>query len=262
MNVYWLEQCAADLPEQNEWLSGNELAVLNGMRFEKRRADWRLGRWTAKSALAAHFHFPADFQALAGIEIRPASSGAPEAFLENKAADVTISISHSAGIAICAVAASGVALGCDLEVVESRSDGFVADYFTAEEQELIRSSHILDRSQLVTLLWSAKESALKALREGLRLDTRSVVVSPWVFRPQGGEDSAGANPADIFHSYHGSRSWYPLHVRFGTSQIFQGWWQEANKVLRTVVATPPPSQPIPLLEAESCPSHQSSLQQR
>jgi 4'-phosphopantetheinyl transferase len=263
VNVYWMEQSVADLPEQNEWLSGNDLAVLNRMRFEKRRADWRLGRWTAKRALAAHFNLPSDFQVLAKIEIRPASSGAPEAFLKNKAADVTISLSHSSGIAICAVAACGAALGCDLEVVEPRSDQFVADYFTAEEQELIKSAHASNRSQLVTLLWSAKESALKALREGLRIDTRSVVVAPWAFQLQLDEEGcAGASPASMFQSSYGSYSWHPLHVRFGAGQIFQGWWQHANKVLRTMVATPSPSQPIPLIEAGSCLSQLSSLQQR
>lgn len=263
MNVYWLEKSVADLPEQDEWLSRNDLAVLNGMRFGKRRADWRLGRWTAKRALAAHLNLPADFQTLAEIEIRPAPSGAPEVFVENEPADVTISLSHSSGFALCTVAASGVALGCDLEIVESRSDEFVADYFTAEEQALIRRAHASDRSQLVTLLWSAKESALKALHEGLRIDTRSVAVKPWAFRLQGeSEHHAGASAVCRFQPSNGSGSWHPLHVRFGAGQIFQGWWQNANEILRTMVAVPSPSQPIPLFEAESCLQQLSSLQQK
>ena len=50
---------------------------------------------------------------------------------------VTISISHRDGIAICAVTAGNVMLGCDLELVETRSTAFIADYFTKTEQELI-----------------------------------------------------------------------------------------------------------------------------
>ena len=73
---------------------------------------------------------------------------------------------------------SGAELGCDLEIVEPRSDAFIADYFTAEEQALIERTSAADRSLLLALLWSAKESALKALRAGLRLDTRSVIVRP------------------------------------------------------------------------------------
>ena len=84
MEVYWWEQAEADLPAHDDWLSAGEAATLAGMHFAKRRADWRLGRWTAKQALAAYLHLPDDPHALAGIEIRPAPSGAPETFLANK----------------------------------------------------------------------------------------------------------------------------------------------------------------------------------
>ena len=69
-------------------------------------------------------------------------------------------------------------MGCDLEMIEPRSDAFVADYFTVEEQALVARASAADRSRLLALLWSAKESALKALRAGLRLDTRCVIVIP------------------------------------------------------------------------------------
>ena len=77
------EQNEADLPTADDWLSPNEQALLNVMRFAGRRSDWRLGRWTAKNALALYFMYlnlPADSQLLATIEIRPASTGAPEAY--------------------------------------------------------------------------------------------------------------------------------------------------------------------------------------
>ena len=51
MNVYWLEQTEEDLPAEDDWLNASEMARLSGMRFPKRRVDWRLGRWTAKRAL-------------------------------------------------------------------------------------------------------------------------------------------------------------------------------------------------------------------
>jgi hypothetical protein len=34
------------------WLSPSEAARLNTMRFPEWRSDWKLGRWTAKNALA------------------------------------------------------------------------------------------------------------------------------------------------------------------------------------------------------------------
>ena len=137
MDVYWLEQSEADVPTADDWLSSNEVVRLNGMRVAKRRADWRLGRWTAKCALAIYLKLPDHPQSLQEIEVRPAPSGAPEAFVSNAGVAVTISISHRAGVAACAVAPPGASLGCDLEIIEPRSDAFIADYFTIEEQELI-----------------------------------------------------------------------------------------------------------------------------
>ena len=228
MKVYWLEQAVADVPAEDGWLSATEVTRLNTMRFAKRRADWRLGRWTAKRALAAHLKLAAGLQPLAAIEIRPASTGAPEAFLQGNPAAVAISLSHRAGRAICAIAQSGVALGCDLEMIEERSYAFVADYFTAQEQDLIGQVSAGDHYRLVALLGSGKESALKALGEGLRLDTRSVAITP----------ISGLRPPER------PDGWRPLEARCGEGQVLHGWWQQEGSLLRTVIATPPPEAPI------------------
>jgi len=242
LDVYWLEQNNTDMPAHNDWLSAGDLAHLSAMRFEKRRADWRLGRWTAKRALAACLDLPSYHSSLAAIEIRPEPSGAPEVFLGGEPAGVTISLSHRAGIAICAVALCSAALGCDLEIAEPRSQEFVADYFTAEEQELVARSPVEERDQLLALLWSAKESALKALHEGLRLDTRSIAVNlagssqrSMNLRSQGGQS--------LFPPLPDSSQWQPLNVQGVDGQVFQGWWQYSHMVLRTVVAAPAPAEP-------------------
>jgi 4'-phosphopantetheinyl transferase len=232
MNVYWLEQTEADVPAENDWLSSNEAACLSGMRIAKRRADWRLGRWTAKRALSVLLDVPAHPQVFKKMDIRPASSGAPEVFFVNQLAPFTISLSHRSGRAACAVAESGVEMGCDLEMVEPRSDAFVADYFTVEEQALVGRASEVDRARLLALLWSGKESALKALHAGLRLDTRCVIVSPL------------AAPFDL-------NGWSPLQVRYTGGAVFHGWWQNTQDILRTVVAAQPLDSPIPL----SIPTH-------
>jgi 4'-phosphopantetheinyl transferase len=230
MEVYWLEQTQADVPAGEAWLSSSEVARLRTMGFAKRRNDWRLGRWTAKNALAPYFLYlkvPVDPQVLANIEIRSAPSGAPEACFGNQPAAVTISLSHRAGIAACAVATPGAELGCDLEMVEPRSDAFVADYFTTVEQSCVAQAPVADRPRLLAVLWSAKESTLKALHEGLRLDTRRVIVSL--------SDTS-------FDAY----DWSPMEVRYTDRRVFRGWWQHADGIVRTVVAAPPPSAPIRL----------------
>src|ERR1039457_4224710 len=242
MDVHWLEQTEADLPPENTWLSASEAGRLDGMRFPKRHADWRLGRWTAKRALAAYLNLPSHPPDFADIEIRSAPSGAPEVFIANQPAEVAISLSHRAGVAACAVTLSGAELGCDLEIVEPRSDAFIADYFAAEEQELIERTSAADRFRLLAMLWSGKESALKALRTGLRLDTRSVTVSPVL--PLQHEDESAKDPARIFQSSCGPNGWHPLHVVYEGGQIFHGWWQSTGDLLRTMVASPPPAPPL------------------
>jgi 4'-phosphopantetheinyl transferase len=224
--VYWLEQTEADVPAENDWLSASETVRLDSMRFAKRRADWRLGRWTAKRALAAYLSVSDHGRILTKIEIRAAPCGAPEVFLGGKPAAIPMALSHRAGRAACAVAPAGAALGCDLELIEERSYAFVADYFTAEEQVLVARAPAADRSRLVTLLWSAKESALKALGEGLRLDTRCVVVDP------------------VFRTSDTGERWSPLRVSYTGGQIFHGWWQPAGNLVRTVVAAPAPAPPV------------------
>jgi len=249
MDVYWLEQTEADLPAVNDWLSTNEAVRLDGMRFPKRNADWRLGRWTAKRALAVYLNLHSHPPNLTDIEVRPAPSGAPEVFIANQPAGITISLSHRAGVAACAVTLAGTELGCDLEIIEPRSDAFVADYFATEEQELIGRTSAADRCQLLALLWSAKESALKALRTGLRLDTRSVTVrAPW------DEGERAQDPALGFRASHGLNSWQPLQAVYEGRQVFHGWWQNTGDLLRTMVACPPPAPPIFLeIPAHSAP---------
>ena len=239
MRVYWLEQTEADVPpvhvpQGNDWLSAEETVHFNSLRFAKRSADWRLGRWTAKRAIAFFLNLPVHPQALANIEIWPAPSGAPEAFVENAPAPVAISISHRDGTALCAIASSpvdlGLDLGCDLEIIEPRSEAFVADYFAPEEQVLIARSSPAERARILALLWSAKESALKALREGLRLDTRSVIVHL--------SDDWSCNDLSD------PNRWSPLQVQCGDGQTFHGWWRSTMSIVRTVVANPPPDPPI------------------
>jgi 4'-phosphopantetheinyl transferase len=242
MNIYWLEQTESDVPLDNEWLSASEILCLNGLRLAKRRSDWRLGRWTAKNAVAAYLHLSNQTRELADIEICPAPSGAPEVFFGSDRAPITISLSHRDGIAACAIADPKLLLGCDLEIVEPHSDAFIADYFTAEEQALF--VHSDDKNLLSTLLWSAKESALKALRAGLRLDTRYVVVSANV----SSREFAG---------------WRRLQVRYTNGQIFHGWWQQSGALVRTVVADPVSPPPIwlgraPTIEGAAQALHQES----
>lgn len=237
-----MEQTEADVPAENEWLSARELSSLCSMRFAKRRNDWRLGRWTAKRALAACLNLPSDLSALANTEIIAAPSGAPEVFLFRRTSHVTISLSHRAGRAMCGVALSGDRIGCDLEMIEPRSDAFTADYFTASEQALVERTPTQEWPLLVTLLWSAKESALKALHTGLRLNTTCLDVQfVEEFLPPAGQ----LRPLPFAPGQAGHPDgWRPLLVRYSGGEILCGWWRHANHLVRTFVSALPLRPPI------------------
>ncbi len=224
IDVFWLEGGRAELPAHDRWLAADELQVLRAFRVPKRRDDWRLGRWIAKRAVAGYLALDPDPHMLASIEIRPADSGVPEVYLPGGPAPVSISITHCDGIAACAVTGPGVAVGCDLEVIEPRSDAFLADYFLESERALVARFPATDRPWLVTLLWSSKESALKALHEGLRLDTRSVRTQPEL-------EPSGAG-------------WRRVMVLAQNEQRFDGWWLNDGRSIRTLVADPSPKLPI------------------
>lgn len=226
-DIYWLEQASRDVPAGNQWLSPGEKSRLASMRFEKRRTEWSLGRWTAKRAVASCLNLPIDVRSLQDIELRAASSGAPALFLFNQRAAVSVSLSHRAGTALCVVGLSGAILGCDLELVESRDHAFLTDFFTADEQHLVERSPADVRPLVTTLLWSAKESALKALHVGLRLSTTSLEVHPgdiprW--------STGGSHPNDC-------AGWSSLSLR-ARGAILRGWWRYTDKMVRTVVFNP------------------------
>ena len=217
-DLRWFEQSDADVPGGNDWLHPAEVLRMTAMRFAKRRSDWRLGRWTAKRAIAAYFdgvYSPDE------IEIHSGEFGRPEVICAGVPAPVTVSLSHRCGVACCAVVAAGT-VGCDLELIEPRTGTFVADYFTADEQALVRGSGIWEHDRLVTLVWSAKESALKALGVGLNEDTRSVELCEVDLATEAG--------------------WQPLRVRHSAGQ-FLGWWRSDAELVRTVVSDPAPETP-------------------
>jgi 4'-phosphopantetheinyl transferase len=229
--VYWFEQTIADVPPGHSWLSGNELDRLHALRFPKRREDWLLGRWTVKNAAALFLGIPAPLCALQDIEVRPSFSGAPKLFFRDEPVRVSLSLTHRSGHGACALTQPDVLLGCDIESIEPHSHAFACDYFTVEEQQLVAHAPTEDRSWILSLLWSAKESALKALAEGLRLDTRDVVVNF--------PERANIYDEKQVNSARRNGDWSPLQVSRTNGQIFYGWWNRNGDLLRTVLTSIP-----------------------
>jgi 4'-phosphopantetheinyl transferase len=230
VEVFWLDRTAADVPPGDDWLTDFEREIQSRLRNPKRLSDWRLGRWTAKSAVAARLRRLGVSTAPTEIELRPAESGAPRVFVRGRDGTFVASLSHSHGVGFCTVADTGAVLGCDIEMVERRGAAFLTDYFTVREQESALQSAEDCRDQLVTVFWSAKESALKACETGLRADLRSVEI-----RRLGLEDSGSG--------------WRSLEVAVQTQGTLRGWWRATGGVVWTVVAAPAPLPPTALERA-------------
>jgi 4'-phosphopantetheinyl transferase len=240
--LWWHSLGESDLPVGCRWLSPLETDRLRMMRFTKRRNEWLLSRWTGKQAIARTLGLPSDEASLARVEIRTIiggpAQGAPEVYIDGDRAPVGVSLTDRAGWAVCTVG-DLQSFGCDLELVEPRSDAFVNDFFTAGERSAVLQPVLAASPDLMAnLIWSAKESALKVLRTGLRRDTRSVEVAV---------SSAAAD------------GWGPLAVRAEEGLSFRGWWRRFDQFVLTVVAAIDLPPPRSLLEppglAEAVPSH-------
>lgn len=225
MKVYCRAQHEDDLPGDDRWLSPSEIRVLEGLRLSKRAADWRLGRWTVKSALMQMPDLPsrsaADWQILAGHD------GAPRIHLDGRILDIPISLSHSGPRAFCVLSDSDIRLGCDLEMVEPRSRPFEETYFCESELNWLDQCDQAERDRYVTLIWSAKESVLKALHVGLMADTRRVVVRQPVSSNKKGWMCIEASDRE-------------------ESELYRGWWRIAGNSIYTLLSDRAISRPINL----------------
>jgi 4'-phosphopantetheinyl transferase len=237
--TWWLARGADQLPRAGDWLTAAERSRAAGLRYTKRRQDFLLGRWTLKLAVARALGWPDDPAGLARVEARPAPGGAPRLYVDGQPAARGVSLTDRAGCAVCLVAADAGAVGCDVEIIEPRSDAFVRDYLTEPERRMVAAAG-QGRDKTANLIWSAKESALKVLETGLRRDTRSVEVTLAELDPP-------------------RRTWSPLEVRTAEGAVFPGWWRQSGAFL--VTACWPGGGPAPAaLDAESpidtmAPSH-------
>ena len=215
----WLTRALADVPRHDRWLSEREREIVSTLRIPKRRDDWRLGRWAAKSALGAWRDVPA-----ADLEVLAAADGAPEALAGGTRMPVGLSISHRAGRALVTVGSRSGALGCDLEVVEPRSPAFVRQWFGPAEHQVLNGLEGELRDLVANLLWAAKEAASKARREGLRLNLRQATIEP--------------GPLD-----RSPGSWHSLRVGWEDGQVELGWWRWEPGWVMTVVSNPASHEP-------------------
>jgi 4'-phosphopantetheinyl transferase len=229
----WLVRGESEVPAGRGWLTEVEARRAASMRFTKRRTEYLLRRYAGKCAVAAVQGLGEDPSTLARVAVLNAPTGAPYVEVDGTRLGLDVSLTDRAGWAVCLVGPDLGAVGCDLEIVEPRSEGFVRDFLTRAEQQRVaaaRDAHGSDGwDATANLIWSAKESALKVLRTGLRADTRTVEVSL-------GEGPGGAGDPGVAASDDAAGAgWHALAVdtRLGS---LPGWWRRDGVFLLTVVA--------------------------
>jgi len=216
-------------------LSLGEQQRLAALAVAKRRRDWLLGRWTAKHLLQSYVaRCIGTWLPLDAFVISSDPDGAPrvivdcrlqvadwEKNLQSVICNLQLSISHCNGYAFCAISdRSGLAIGADIERIAPRAPEFAADYFTPRELMQVAASPANGRDTTVTLIWSAKEAALKALRLGLTVDTRCVSI-------------------ELCRPYGAALAWAPLAVRSTLLQAeasggMYGWWWVVGEYVLTL----------------------------
>jgi 4'-phosphopantetheinyl transferase len=227
----WLACGELDLPTSGQWLTPREAARAAGMRFTKRRTEYLVRRLAGKRAVASVSGHADDPTGLARIELANHPGGAPYVLVDRRPVGLDVSLTDRAGWAVCLVGPGLGQVGCDLELVEARSDGFVADFLTPAEQGYVLDRSGEDRDVAANLVWSAKESALKVLRTGLRRDTRTVEVT--------------VLPPDSAHP-EGLGGWGRLELRPAGGDLMAGWWRRDGSFLLTVAAAQPAPVPVRL----------------
>ncbi len=192
--IFWLLSRDEPPGDESSWLSPRETVRLREFRVEKRRSDWKAGRFTAKQLLKKVFENESGgCPPLSHLEILRERSGAPYVALAPEATPfggtepggrfpLSLTISHSNGTGFAGLLSwrkpetNGWPIGADLEWIEPRSRLFVEDFFVERERDIVFAAREDEQPLLANLIWSAKEAALKALKYGLTIDTRDVRV--------------------------------------------------------------------------------------
>jgi 4'-phosphopantetheinyl transferase len=159
----WLEWIdAAVEPEALEILDDDERARAGRFRFERDRRRFVARRAFLRRTLAGYVGLEP-----ARLRYRSSATGKPELV----GADVpAFSSSHADGLAIVAVTIEGE-VGVDVERLRPVPDALdvARSFFTAGEQERLRSLPASQRSAAFLLLWTAKEACVKLLGRGLSM---------------------------------------------------------------------------------------------
>ncbi len=188
------------LERPQSFLTWREMEILGRFTVDKRRVEWLGGRLNMKMLLTEHCASGYDFL---NFEILPGADGEPVATLKHGGAfEVplrhSLSLSHRDGATASALCVDPeAAIGVDIEIMETRSELMLEDYFSGPEAALLAALPAGLHPFRIALGWSLKESVLKAKRIGLAAPAKSVIIEKIDFPSSTVEATlrSGAGPA-------------------------------------------------------------------
>ncbi|MDV2986284.1 UNVERIFIED_CONTAM: 4'-phosphopantetheinyl transferase superfamily protein [Methylobacteriaceae bacterium AG10] len=162
------------------FLHGDEEALLTDRLHARRRHGLLIGRYAAKSALAA-LRPDLDPRALAirpGVLEQPVLSGAGG---EN----LGISLSHAGPVAVAVAYPEACPMGIDLERIRPANVALLTRQTNAAERRLVAARLDAPEAERLTRLWCLKEALSKALRCGLTVPLELLAVGSAEAGPPG-----------------------------------------------------------------------------
>ncbi|WP_167495644.1 4'-phosphopantetheinyl transferase family protein [Desulfosediminicola ganghwensis] len=161
------QQICSNIPAKLHSLNKQELSEATSFKLEKRQKEWLTGRVCAKTAFIQYHNKFAQNDRLftpREILIGNAASGRPLLQVQNAQTplEVDLSISHGADFGVALVAETQ----CGIDIQRSQDTLLrVREKFCWPEEEEVLCKNFGDLSELMhlTLLWTAKEAAKKAL---------------------------------------------------------------------------------------------------
>lgn len=170
-------------------LDPSEQAAWRAIGGPKRRGEWLLGRIAAKDAVRMHLLLtrglridPREIPIAADGWGRPAPGG--EALTAHGVA-LSVSLSHTDGIAMALAAEPPCGAGIDVERRGRRRGDYAEAAFTPAEIALIDAAGPEQRAERGLRLWCSKEAVAKALGRGLMgnpMNLEAVQVDPGMTR--------------------------------------------------------------------------------
>ena len=165
---FWFPERAcrnAALPQFEALLSDDELARYNQLRFPEHRREYLVSHALLRATLARYADTPP-----LDIRFQQNAFGKPELIGAGALADLRFNMSHTHGLAVCAITRCGE-IGADVEYhTENQALLEIADhYFSPREVDDLLSLPESQRRAAFFRYWTLKESYIKARGEGLSL---------------------------------------------------------------------------------------------